>query len=289
MTTTAVRSMTAFARREARDAQGEVVCEIRSVNHRYLELAVRVPEGHGVLERAIRERLMRVLVRGKVDCNVTIRRGPMAGGLVVDGALAAEVVRAAGTIQVSHPGLTPLGLADVLRWPGVVNGALAPMPDDLVLEVVEQTLIALVAHREREGARLVSLLTERLAQMAGVVKTLDEQARAAGPRLRARLEARIMALGATVVAERLEQELALLVQRADVREELDRLGVHLAEIEQTLVCGEPLGRRLDFLMQELNREANTLASKSPSAEITAEAVTLKVFIEQMREQVQNLE
>ncbi len=281
--------MTAFAREQARCEHGEVVCEIRSVNHRFLDISVRLPEGMGALEHLLRHRLVEALDRGKVDCQVTVRRKEGPGRVAVDSALVAELVRAAEAVHMAHPGLGPLALADVLRWPGVIQAPPAPLWESAIMTAAQGALASLVSHRQREGDRLAAGLVERSEQILARLETLKPLVLAASDRLRERLRARVKALDVSLDPARLEQEVVLQTQRSDIAEEFDRLGVHVAEVRSALGGGGPVGRRLDFLMQEMNREANTLASKSPSAEITSEAVAIKVVIEQMREQVQNIE
>jgi len=287
--TVSAKSMTAFAREQARCEQGEAVCEIRSVNHRYLEISIRVPEGLGALEGVMRERLTTALSRGKVDCQITLRRPQTGACLTIDTLLVAELVRASEAIRSTYPGLAPLGLADILRWPGVMLTPPVPVLEDVALKAADQAIMALLAHRQREGDRLALGLGERLDQIHARVTILKGLVSRETQGLRERLRAKIAALGMTLEPGRLEQEVVLQTQRSDVAEELDRLEAHGAEVRGILAAGEPMGRRLDFLMQELNREANTLASKSPSVEITSQAVAIKVLIEQMREQVQNIE
>ena len=283
------KSMTAFARAQARCEQGEAICEIRSVNHRYLEVSVRLPEGLGGLEGQVRERLVASLGRGKVDCQIALRT-PQAGACVTfDSVLIAELVRASEAIRSVHPSLAPLALAEVLRWPGVMLAPPTPVLEDVALKAADLAIEALLAQRQREGDRLAAGLVERLDQVLARVTALQGLVLGMAAMLRERLRARVLALGVNLEVGRLEQEVVLQVQRSDVAEELDRLEVHGAEIRGILATGEPMGRRLDFLMQELNREANTLASKSPSVEVTSQAVAIKVLIEQMREQVQNIE
>lgn len=285
--------MTAFARAEATAAGAALVWELRSVNHRYLELSLRLPEELRALEPAVREQIGLALARGKVDATLRIQHKaapPEAPRLDPDAlarlfALADEVRRRA------HGELAPLTAADVLRWPGVV---LAPEADaDALARAARAALAAaleqLDATRRREGARLAEVIGKRLDAVEATVT----QARAIWPEVvpqyRERLRARIAELGVDAAPERLEQEIVLYAQRADVDEELERLVLHAAETRRVLVQGGPVGRRLDFLMQELNREANTLASKSADARLTAAATELKVLIEQIREQVQNVE
>ncbi|MHB1565796.1 MAG: YicC/YloC family endoribonuclease [Acidiferrobacter sp.] len=289
MTGPTLYSMTAFAREQRRDGTAEAICELRSVNHRYLDIGLHLPEGLGVVETPVRARLTQALGRGKVDCHVTVRAPAFARALVVDTALVTAVVDAAATLQGVHPGLAPLATVDVLRWPGVVGSASTSGCAALALAAVDAAVDALTTERAREGARLAQILRARLGEVAALVTQLQSRAPAVVVALRERLRARIAALGVSVDPGRLEQELVIWVQRSDVAEELDRLIVHGDAVEAALAHGGAVGRRLDFLMQELHREANTLAAKSPSGEFTAAAVALKVLIEQMREQVQNLE
>jgi uncharacterized protein (TIGR00255 family) len=286
------RSMTAFARESSATDVGELTWELRSVNHRFLEPHLRLPEDLRVLETPVRERLTARLARGKVDC--TLRFVPAqdsAGALKVNRRLLEQVLAAADEIatRIGEPA-TPHVL-DLLRWPGLLQ---EPEQDtDAVaaaaLALLDQALDGLVAHREREGGRLKALLLERCDKLAVEV----DGVRARMPQVLAGVRARIRERLSEVLDEldpaRLEQEMAMLAQRLDVDEEMDRLGVHLQEVRKALDSDGPVGRRLDFLMQELNREANTLSAKSADAETTHAAVEMKVLIEQMREQVQNLE
>ncbi len=281
--------MTAFAREQARCEHGEVICEIRSVNHRFLDVSVRLPEGMGALEHSLRQRLVGALDRGKVDCQVTVRRSDAQGRLAVDFVLASALVRTAEAVRTAHPDLGPLALADVLRWPGVIQAPPTPLWEDAIMSAASTALASLVSHRQREGDRLAAGLNERLEQIRARLEALKPLVVTAQDRLRERLQARVKALDVPLDPTRLEQEVVLQAQRSDVTEEFDRLGAHVAEVRTALGGGGPMGRRLDFLMQEMNREANTLASKSPSVEITSAALAIKVVIEQMREQVQNIE
>ncbi len=287
-----IRSMTAFARHDATADWGSVTWELRSVNHRYLEVSLKLPEPVRALETAIRERIAAALGRGKIDGGV--RLSFVAAGttsLALNRDVAAQVLAVAGELeQLMGPG-SGLRPVDVLRWPGVVS---EPETDGdalatLVMAGLDTALKELVATRRREGDRIAEMLASRCQAMS----TLVTQVRALRPqilvRLRERWRQRIADLGVEADPGRLEQELAMAAQRLDVDEELDRLDAHLAEIAQVIARKEPVGRRLDFLMQELNREANTLSSKSADADSTRAAVDLKVLIEQMREQVQNVE
>lgn len=274
-------------------ATGILSWEIRSYNHRYLEPGLRLPEELRAAEAAMRERLGRRLGRGKVEC--TCRYRPLATRAVpvdIDSDNLLRLLAACRTVSAELPAAAPLNPLDVLRWPGVLREDVvdtAPLVN-AALELLEQTLDDLVAAREREGGKIAELLQQRCDAMAGLVGRARELLPAIRDGLRTRLEARLSELD-TVATDpgRLEQELVLQLQKIDVDEELDRLQGHLEEVRRVLERGEPVGRRLDFLMQELNREANTLGSKSVSGETSAISVEIKVLIEQMREQVQNVE
>ncbi len=284
--------MTAFAREESRGDLGELVWELRSVNHRYLELGVRLPEELRALEPVVRERVARRLSRGKVDCNLRFRpRVGAVGDLQVNMRMVEQMLAAVEVVRARLPGSHAVAPMDVLRWPGVVEVPeqdLGPI-QTAASELLDLAIADLVAARDREGERLAELLRQRCAAMREQV----ERARTRMPQvlegLRDRLRARLAELATEVDPARLEQELVMLAQKLDVTEEMDRLATHLDEVERVLRQREPVGRRLDFLMQELNREANTLGSKSVDSETTAVSVELKVLIEQMREQVQNIE
>jgi uncharacterized protein (TIGR00255 family) len=285
--------MTGFARQEAHDAAGALSCEIRSVNHRYLELQLRVPDALRGIEQAARERLRERLGRGKVDCTLRVLpREQGAPAIAIDEVVLASLLAACDRID-ARPGAraAPPAALDLLRWPGVVREE-AVDADALgagALALLERTVDELEAMRAREGARLAAALEQRLAGIEALAAGVRAQLPAVLAAQRARLAERLAELMAQAVTERLDQELALLAARGDVAEELDRLDAHVAEARRSLAAGGACGRRLDFLMQEFNREANTLSSKSLATETTRAAVEMKVLIEQMREQVQNIE
>ena len=288
-----IRSMTAFARREARGPEGALVWELRSVNHRYLDVGVRLPEELRALEPEVRERVAGRLRRGKVEC--TLRFQPEAGAapaVALNRPLAERLAELAREVAVLLPeGAARPSPIEVLRWPGVVReepADLGPV-QDRALALLEEALEELEATRAREGERIEALLRERVAAMRPLVVRARELRPKVIEAALGRWRERVAELGGEPEPGRLEQELAIQAQRLDVAEELDRLEAHLAEVEDVLGRAEPVGRRLDFLMQELNREANTLAAKSADTETTRIAVELKVLIEQMREQVQNVE
>jgi uncharacterized protein (TIGR00255 family) len=286
-----IASMTGFARRELAGAWGSLTCELRSVNHRYLEPGFRLPEELRPLESDLRQLLSKSLKRGKVDCTVHLRGAQAAEReLRVDPGALARVAAAVRQVTSSVPGST-VDAVEILRWPGVIEAA---NPDSEALLVAgrtlfQQTLDDLGAMRAREGKRLGELIEQRCAALLGLVAQVRTRLPEIQTRIRTRLHERVAELMATIDRERVEQEVVLQLQRIDVAEELDRLGGHIEETRRVMTGGEAAGRRLDFLMQELNREANTLASKSQDLDTTRITVDMKVLIEQMREQVQNIE
>lgn len=286
-----IRSMTAFARRDARGDWGLLTCEIRTVNHRYLEPSFRLPDAIRELENRFREQIRTQLRRGKVDVALRFQSTDTSPQLEIDEPMAHAVNEAANHINKMLDNPAQLNALDILRWPGVLvaaeqdySGAKAAA-DALFADTVAE----LVSVREREGERLRPLFEERLTTMgtlvAGVRALMPTLLDAQEENLRRRFEQAKVELE----PERVSQEMVMLAQKSDVAEELDRLDAHIQEIIHVLQSDEAIGRKLDFLMQELNREANTLSSKSIDARVTRAAVDLKVLIEQMREQVQNVE
>ena len=286
-----VHSMTAFARAEQAGTQGTLSWELRSVNHRYLEPHLRLPEAFRDLEGAIREALRQGLSRGKVECTLRFIEETAGKPLQVDRERAAQLVAAAEQVAALIQQPAPLNPLEVLAWPGVLVGDAADPQalNNAALGLFNQALEELKSGRAREGAGLAALLNERLDAISQEVTTL----RALVPQMLAAQRQKILDrfndMKAELDPQRLEQEMVLLAQKSDVAEELDRLNTHVTEVRRVLKTGGQAGRRLDFLMQELNREANTLGSKAFDPRSTQAAVNLKVLIEQMREQVQNIE
>ncbi|OHC52960.1 MAG: YicC family protein [Pseudomonadales bacterium RIFCSPLOWO2_02_FULL_63_210] len=286
-----IHSMTAFARAEQAGTNGTLSWELRSVNHRYLEPHLRLPDAFRDLEGAVREALRNGLSRGKVECTLRFAEDSAGQPLQVDRERAAQLVAAAESVAslIKHP--APLNPLEVLSWPGVlVADAADPQAlNKAALSLFKQALDELKQSRSREGIELAKLLTERLDSIDGEVAALRELV----PQMLAMQRQKILDRSAELQVEldpqRLEQELVILAQKSDVAEELDRLSTHVSEVRRVLKSGGAAGRRLDFLMQELNREANTLGSKAFDTRSTQAAVNLKVLIEQMREQVQNIE
>ncbi|MCR6653049.1 MAG: YicC family protein [Cellvibrionaceae bacterium] len=285
-------SMTGFARLETQYPWGHLICEIRTVNHRYLEPGLRLSDALRSLEPGLRDRLRTQLGRGKVDVVLAFKPDE-ASGLSTDfnHDLARDLVRMVEQVNQLAANPAPVNALEILRWPGVLKARELnqELLEQEAMGLFERTLKQLLDNRAREGAELANLIEQRLQaiteQVVEVRTRLPELAAQQQEKIRARLEV----LNADIDEDRLAQELVYLAQKSDVAEELDRLTAHIVEVRRTLQQKEPIGRRLDFLMQELNREANTLSSKSTASSNTQAAVDMKVFIEQMREQVQNIE
>lgn len=285
-----IRSMTAFAAGESNTGAGVLGCELRAVNHRFLEIGVRLPEELRVLEPALRERIAARISRGKLDLTLRLRPTDAADNLQLNQALVSQLSAIAHDLDGRFPQLrTDFG--QLLQLPGVLQSR-ATDPEALqaqALALLDEVLAEFVVAREREGGKLAAVIVERvdaIAAQAAEVRTLIPLIRAGQ---RQKLETRLADLSQPADPGRLEQELVMWLQKLDVDEELDRLDSHITEIRRVLAQKDPVGRRLDFLMQEFNREANTLGSKSVDVRTTNVAVELKVLIDQIREQVQNIE
>lgn len=287
-----IRSMTAFAHHETSSTHGKLSWELRSVNHRYLDISLRVPEEFRSLENNFRTLLQNRLHRGKLEASLRYVAGVgETSTIVVNEPLARALIIACRQIEALTNSSETLKAVDILRWPGVTLDS-APDLEKLGQEAEQLLLTALndlIATREREGKRLAEFIDSRCDQIAEILVRVRKRRPEIIHGIKERIYQRLAELDVIPDNNRLEQELVILAQRLDVEEELDRLMAHLDEITAVLERDEPIGRRMDFLMQELNREANTLASKSNDAETTQAAVDLKVLIEQMREQIQNIE
>ncbi|MCS2607826.1 YicC/YloC family endoribonuclease [Halomonas dongshanensis] len=286
-----VHSMTAFARAEQAGAWGALQVEIRSVNQRYLEPHFRLPDGLRELEPALRDALRTRLARGKVECSLRFETDAAHQAPAVNVERLQEIADALAVIQQQVPSATPPTTLELLNQPGVMVGQ--TLDHDAIVAAAKtlfgQALDELIDARAREGGKLAEMITARLNAVSEQVATVRSLLPQILERQRAQLLERLESAKTELDPQRLEAELVLVAQKADVDEELDRLGAHVEEVRRQLKQKGPKGRRLDFLMQELNREANTLSSKSVVAESTRCAVELKVLIEQMREQVQNIE
>jgi uncharacterized protein (TIGR00255 family) len=287
-----IYSMTAFARQEVQGDSGTFTWELRSVNHRYLEIAVRLPEELRFIEAQVRAQVTDRLRRGKIECS--LRYSAPAEEMArfsLDEQVVRSLVRLCEEIDALAYNPAPLNSLEVLRWPGVLKTPASDIEKLKIeaLSALERALNEIIAARAGEGARLVTFILQRCGGIEAIVERIRTHLPQTMVRFRERLQARLEVIQGVLEPGRLEQELVLFAQRSDATEELDRLEAHMAEIRQVLEREEPVGRRLDFLMQELNREANTLAAKSADVETSQDAVELKVLIEQMREQIQNIE
>lgn len=285
-----IQSMTGYAHASADSPRGALTLELRSVNSRFLDLQFRIADDLRAFEPLLRERIAARVARGKVDCRLGFAAaGASPASLNADAA--AQLRALADEAARAFPGAAPLRVADVLRWPGVLGEpALEAEQARTALEgLCRRALDELCAARAREGARLADALRERVARMRGALAEVAPLVPEAVAAHRARLAARLREVMDEGVEERIRAEVALFAAKSDVDEEITRLGAHLAEVERVLQAGGAAGKRLDFLAQELNREANTLASKAAGLRIADCALELKLLIEQIREQVQNIE
>ncbi|HEY8094515.1 MAG TPA: YicC/YloC family endoribonuclease [Methylobacter sp.] len=287
-----IRSMTAFAGNETEIGDLTLSCELRTVNHRYCDISLRLPDRLRFVEAELRTAIAAKISRGKVECSLSYKKQAKTGSSFTINTDAVSALLAAAN-AIEEQMLAPLSFSalDVLAFPGIQQ---EPDLDKEQLNLgiatlVDQTLVQLLEAREREGAQLKLLIEERCAKMLGFVVAAGKRMPEVLLLIRNKLKDRITELVAEPDFDRLEQELVLLAQKLDITEELDRLETHITEVLRVLKQKDPIGRRLDFLMQELNREANTLGSKSADKEMTQIAIELKVLIEQMREQVQNIE
>ena len=285
------RSMTAFARNTTDFPWGSVTCELRSVNHRFLETGFRLPETLRQVEMSLREIARKKLSRGKVDCSIQLAFNSTDATVSADLTLAKQYIELAEQLaaQIDNPAaISPL---DIMRWPGVLKeqDVESEHLQTAAIETFKLTVSQLLEGRQREGDKLADMIEQRLVGIQEQTTIVRENLPDILTHQRARLEEKMADMKSQLDESRLEQEMVIIANRTDVDEELDRLDVHIAEIRRVLQSSDSIGRRLDFLMQELNREANTLGSKSIAGVTTQASVELKVLIEQMREQIQNLE
>ncbi|MDH3994602.1 MAG: YicC family protein [Gammaproteobacteria bacterium] len=287
-----IHSMTAFARESATTEQGVLTVELRSVNHRYLDCSFKLPDVLRPLEQRLREQATAALGRGKLDCLIRLQSNPARSGeWQVDKQQLERLLSAARGIEKAMEQSRPMSALEVLQFPGICSAQ--EQSEELLLKeagaLFAKALEDLKSNRAREGSKLAQLVLDRLQRLETEVAQTRRELPELMQQQRQRVITRISELDLETDQGRLEQELVYMAQKADVDEELDRLDAHVTEIRRALDKGGPCGRRLDFLMQELNREANTLSSKSVSSSTTQSAVELKVLIEQMREQIQNIE
>lgn len=288
-----IRSMTAFHGQEKELDGWQLAIEIRTVNHRHLDIALRLPENFRFLESDCRAAIQARLKRGRVDCTVIFKRLDKGTEEIrINRPLLRQILAATRELENLTAGtMAPLNAMDILQWPGVLQDIELDREyqASAMLDLLNKTLEGLAENRENEGRQLAGMLEQRCLKIKEQAERVKSHMPGVLQGIRSRIVARLSEITATPDQDRLEQELVYLAQKLDVAEELDRLTTHLDEVLKTLKRDEPVGRRLDFLMQELNREANTLGSKSADAETTRASVEMKVLIEQMREQVQNIE
>lgn len=287
-----VKSMTAYARREEKSPFGAMTIELRSVNHRFLEMNIKMPEELRALEIKLRERIKEKLKRGKLDLVMRLHLQQTDNqSIAFNHDLAEQIAKTLHDIDKLIYNAAPVNAIDILNWPGVMDRQdieLDEIKESLFL-LLDKTLEELLDGKKREGNALEQMITQRVSEMRKLVSMIRKQMPQLLQHQRTRLEEKLQTLKAEMDNDRLEQEMVYIAQKADVAEELDRLDTHLDEISRTMDSDEAIGRRLDFLMQELNREANTLGSKSIAKLMTQASVDMKVLIEQMREQIQNVE
>lgn len=287
-----IQSMTAFARSQDQGVWGSAVCELRSINHRYLELSVRMPETLQALEAQMRERIRHHIRRGKIECTIRFQPSDITGAeITINHHLAQELCKATDVIAKMLNHAAPVNPMDVLRWPQILQIAEIDVEviQDEIIKLLDKGLQDLVDARIREGTELKQLFLQRLEAMKAELAKVRHRLPEIYNQQRSRLVARFNDAKVELDSGRFEQEVVLFAQKMDVTEELERLDAHISEVRRILKHGGVAGRRLDFLMQELNREANTLGAKSVDVDTTRASVELKVLIEQIREQVQNVE
>jgi uncharacterized protein (TIGR00255 family) len=287
-----IKSMTAFASSEAEVENLTIMCELRSVNHRYCDISVKLPERLKFAEAAIRPLISSRLKRGKIECSLSYKK--QSGSrqhIAVNADVLEALSQATSQIEAKIPDLQAFSALDVLNFPGIQQQAEANKGalQTTITRIVKNALGQLVSAREQEGSQLAILIEDRCRQVQALVESADKRLPEVLDTIRIKIKARLSELVIDPDFDRLEQEMVYLAQKLDVAEEIDRLRTHAQEVLNVLGKNAAVGRRLDFLMQEMNREANTLGSKSADKEMTQISINLKVLIEQMREQIQNIE
>jgi len=287
-----IHSMTAYGRAENSDNQISISCEIRSVNHRYLEIAVRMPEELRPLEQKIRDYISKKIKRGKIECNIRIeQQDTYDEALSINQDLLKNIIDVAENINSDLSTSTSLNSLDLLRWPGVLkkNTLDVKKIDKLLFKIVNQAIDTVINTRQREGKKIKKMITDRCSKIKKIIANIRKIMPTILKNFRKKLTSRIQEISNELDNERLEQELLFISQKMDIEEEIDRLNAHIDEVIRVVDQKGPIGRRLDFLMQEMNRESNTLGSKSYHIKTSNASVELKVLVEQMREQIQNIE
>ena len=287
-----IHSMTAYGRVENSEGQNSISCEIRSVNHRYSEISIRLPEELRLLEQKIRDHISGKIKRGKIECNIRIEKhNAYDEALSINQDLLKNIIEASKRINSDLSTSAPLDSLDLLRWPGVLEKSTLDVKeiDKLLFPLVNEAIDIVVDTRQREGEKIKKMLTDRCTKIKEIINNVQKQIPDILKNYRKKLTQRVQEISDEIDNDRLEQELLFLSQKADIEEEIDRLDAHVDEVVRVIDRKEPVGRRLDFLMQEMNRESNTLGSKSNHIYTSNASVELKVLIEQMREQIQNIE
>ena len=287
-----IHSMTAYGRVENSEGQNSISCEIRSVNHRYSEISIRLPEELRPLEQKIRDHISGKIKRGKIECNIRIEKhNAYNEALSINQDLLKNIIEAAKRINSDLSTSAPLDSLDLLRWPGVLEKSTLDVKeiDKLLFPLVNEAIDIVIDTRQREGEKIKKMLTDRCTKIKEIISNVKKQIPDILKNYRKKLIQRVQEISDELDNDRLEQELLFLSQKADIEEEIDRLNAHVDEVVRVIDQKEPIGRRLDFLMQEMNRESNTLGSKSNHIYTSNASVELKVVIEQMREQIQNIE
>lgn len=286
-----ISSMTAFARKELTAESGTVIWEMRTVNHRYVEVHLRLPEFLRSLEPILREHVTKQISRGKVEANLVFNENNILEQIHINADLVKQLLEVASQIELYSDKIKPLRMIDVLKWPGIIEttSAYGEQLQELILTAFNQCFNEIIQERRREGEVLKGFLLKRLSGIKEQLVVIKERIPAINQQVQKKLLLRYESLKIECDPGRLEQEIALQLQKMDVSEELDRLRAHIQEVERILFAGGVVGRRIEFLIQELNREANTLGAKALDPEMTNCTVEVKVLIDQMREQVQNIE
>ena len=287
-----IHSMTAYGRVENSEGQNSISCEIRSVNHRYSEISIRLPEELRPLEQKIRDHISGKIKRGKIECNIRIEKhNAYNEALSINQDLLKNIIEASKRINSDLSTSAPLDSLDLLRWPGVLEKSTLDVEEigKLLFPLVNEAIDIVIDTRQREGEKIKKMLTDRCTKIKEIISNVKKQIPDILKNYRKKLTQRVQEISDELDNDRLEQELLFLSQKADIEEEIDRLNAHVDEVVRVIDQKEPIGRRLDFLMQEMNRESNTLGSKSNHIYTSNASVELKVLIEQMREQIQNIE
>jgi len=287
-----IHSMTAYGRAESSDNLNSISCEIKSVNHRYSEISIRLPEELRPLEQKIRDHISSKIKRGKIECNIRIeQQDTYNAALSINQDLLKNVIEVAEKINSNLSTSTSLNSLDLLRWPGVLkkNALDVKKIDKLLFKLVDDVIDIVIDTRQREGKKIKKMITDRCSKIKKIINDVRKKMPTILKNFRKKLTARVQEVSNELDNERFEQELLFMSQKMDIEEEIDRLNAHIDEVIRVVNQSEPVGRRLDFLMQEMNRESNTLGSKSYHIKTSNASVELKVLVEQMREQIQNIE